>query len=88
MLDSIFLAIAVKNLLRNCSKKGSFFSIVYIETINRFVFGGIYFNDRFDTFPSFKHILFMFLEKLLVMICFKISSKNVYAVSTSFEFVV
>ena len=35
----------LKKLLR--TKRAYFFGIIYIETINRSVFGGIYINNRF-----------------------------------------
>ena len=41
-----------------------------------------------DFFTRIKHILFIFLEKNLIAICFRISSKYVYEVSLAFEFVV
>ena len=79
----------VKNMLKKLlrTKRVYFFGIVYIETINRIVFGGIYINNRFYILPRLKHILIMLLEKNLIVICFRISNKNVYEVSIAFEFV-
>ena len=64
MLDSIFFGNWCEKLVEGTvqNKRVHFFGIAYIETINGFVFGGIYAN-QFYTFPSFKHILFMFLKK-------------------------
>ena len=86
-----FLTIIVKNLLTELLRtKGSVSSKLFTlrQLIDLFVFGGIYVNNRSYTFPSFKHILFMFLKKVLVVICFRVSSKKVYSISISREFFV
>ena len=84
-----FFAIVVKNLLKELLKTKEPVSLgtIYIEASNRFVFGSIYVNYRFYTFPSFKPTLFMFFEEMLVVIHFRVCRKNVYAISVSFEFV-
>ena len=67
------------------NKRIRLFDIFYIETISRFVFGGIY---VILCLPKFEAYFVYILGKILVLICFRISRKNVYAVSISFEFVV
>ena len=44
-----FFSNVVKNMLKKLlrTKRVYFFGIIYIETINRSVFGGIYVNNRF-----------------------------------------
>ena len=88
ILDYFFLAMLWKTCWRNClEQKGSTSLVLFTlrQLIEVFL---VVFMLIIDFFTRLKHILFIFLEKNLIVICFRISSTYVYEVSLAFEFVV
>ena len=73
MPDPTFWHSLWKTWWRNClQQKGPFLVLFSLrQLIDSFLV-------VFYTFPDFPHILFMFLEIFLIVICFWISGKNIY----------
>ena len=41
-----------------------FLCVIYTETIDRSVFGGVFVNNRFYTFPDFRHTFYVLGKKI------------------------